>query len=74
MAECSECGGTFNGYEVCSSCDNSLSASIVDELEGACRDAVGCCGGSEHWQGETNAFLKRMEAALARVDKERSHA
>ena len=71
MSDCPECGGTYDGYELCVNCDDSLSKSIVDELEAACRLALECCGASGNWNGETRKFLVAIECALERADEQR---
>lgn len=35
-----------------------------DELRACCQDAIRATGGSHNWNGETRAFLLRMEKAL----------
>lgn len=37
----------------------------VAYLESILESVLATCGGSEHWQGETHEFLKRIEQALS---------
>lgn len=42
-------------------------ASQRDKALAACKAAVACCGGSQHWSGETKAFLELCEAVVSSV-------
>lgn len=46
--------------------DAALIAAAPDLLAG-CKAAVEATGGSKHWNGETEAFLKLCEAAIAKA-------
>jgi hypothetical protein len=38
------------------------------DLLAACRDAISATGGSQHWNGETEAFLQKMERAIDKAE------
>lgn len=43
-------------------------ANYRDDLLEACKKAIEVTGGSKHWNGGTNEFLKMMELAIAKVE------
>lgn len=49
---------------------NASLIAAAPDLLAACEAAIKATGGSEHWQGETRAFLLLAEAAVAKAKGE----